>query len=151
MTAPVTVESMVDFKRYKHGRKQLCTIMERPKEPEGRLPRITRLMALAIRLDGLLRAGLVSDQAQVARLGHVSRARMTQIMNLLYLAPDIQEHILFLPALRSGREPLRLALVQPLTQEWDWTKQRQLWRALLARAGQFQEISGDCLDRATGC
>jgi hypothetical protein len=79
--------------------------MERPKEPQGRLPRLTRLMALAIRFDGLLRAGLVSDQAQLARLGHVSRARMTQIMNLLYVAPDIQEHILFLPAVRSGREP----------------------------------------------
>jgi hypothetical protein len=107
-------------------------------------------MALAIRFDGLLSSGLVSDQAQLARLGHVSRARITQIMNLLYLAPDIQEHILFLPAVRGGREPVRLAQVQPLTQEWDWTEQRQLWQALLARAGQFQEISGTCLDVSAG-
>src|SRR3712207_3152134 len=34
---------------------------------------------------------------KVARLGHVTRARVTQIMNLLNLAPDIQEAILFLP------------------------------------------------------
>jgi hypothetical protein len=150
MTVPRTVESKVDFKRYKHGRKQLCTIMDRPQEAAGRLPRITRLMALAIRFDGLLRAGLVSDQAQLARLGHVSRARMTQIMNLLYLAPDIQEDILFLPAVRGGRDHVRLAQLQPITQQWNWQKQRQLWQALLARAGQFQELSGNCLEVSAG-
>jgi len=44
------------------------------------------LLALAIRLDQLIRDGVVADQAELARLGHVSRARLTQIMNLLYLA-----------------------------------------------------------------
>jgi len=79
MTSSRFVEATVDFRRFPHGRKQLCTVWNRPEKPEGRLPRITRLMALAIRFDGLLRAGLVADQAQLARLGHVSRARMTQV------------------------------------------------------------------------
>ena len=60
-----------------------------------RLPRIARLMALAIKFDGMLREGVVTDYADLARLGSVTRARMTQIMNLLNLAPDIQEQMIF--------------------------------------------------------
>ncbi len=60
----------------------------------------------------MIRYNAVTDQAELARLGHVSRARLTQIMNLLYLAPDLQEKLLFLPTFeratrsrnsRSGR------------------------------------------------
>ena len=60
------------------------------------IPRIARLMALAIRFEGLLQSGAVRDYAELARLGRVTRARMTQIMKLLQLAPDIQEQLLFL-------------------------------------------------------
>lgn len=42
------------------------------------------------------------DYADLARLGHVTRPRLTQIMELFLLAPDIQEEILFLPAVTSG-------------------------------------------------
>ncbi len=49
----------------------------------------------------LIREGVVTDYAELARLGHVTRARVTQIMNLLHLAPDIQETLLFLPAGRA--------------------------------------------------
>ena len=79
-----------------------------PVENPGRIPRISRLMALAIRLDGLIRSGVLKDYAVVARLGHVSRARVTQVMNLLHLAPDIQEELLFLPLIKKGKETLRL-------------------------------------------
>ena len=53
-------------------------------------------LALAIRFDQLIRDGVVTDQAELARLGHVSRARLTQIMNLLNLAPDIFEALFIL-------------------------------------------------------
>ena len=66
-------------------------------------PRIARLMALAIRLDGLIREQTLPNYAAVARRGRVTRARMTQIMKLLHLAPDLQEHILFLPPSRASR------------------------------------------------
>lgn len=59
-----------------------------------RIPRITRLMALAIKFQGMVDQGAVRDYADLARLGYVTRARLTQIMNLLLLAPDIQEAIL---------------------------------------------------------
>jgi hypothetical protein len=87
-------------------------------------------MALAIRFDGLVRSGAVKDYAELAGLGHVSRARISQIMNLLLLAPDIQEQILFLPRTRHGRDPLRLALLQPLALTPDWGRQRRLWKDL---------------------
>lgn len=61
-----------------------------PERPKGRLPRITRYMALAIYYEDLIRQGYVHDYAEIALLGRVSRARVTQIMNLRLLAPDIQ-------------------------------------------------------------
>lgn len=61
-------------------------------------------MALAIRFEQLGHDGVVADYAELARLGRVTRARMTQIMNLLGLAPDIQEAILFLPAVERGKD-----------------------------------------------
>ena len=59
-----------------------------------RIPRITRLMALAIKFQEMVDRGEVRDYADLARLGYVSRARLTQIMNLLLLAPDLQEVLL---------------------------------------------------------
>jgi hypothetical protein len=66
------------------------------------VPRISRLMALAIWMQELVNRGEVADYAELARLAHVSRARITQIMNLTLLAPDIQEAILFLPRSNGG-------------------------------------------------
>jgi len=59
-----------------------------------RIPRITRLMALAVKFQEMIDRGEVKDYADLARLGFVTRARVTQIMNLTLLAPDIQERIL---------------------------------------------------------
>jgi hypothetical protein len=55
-------------------------------------------MALAHKLDAMVRSGEIRDYAQLARLGHISPARLTQIMALLHLAPAIQEYVLFLSA-----------------------------------------------------
>jgi hypothetical protein len=81
-------------------------------------------MALALRFQGLLQQGLIADYATLARLGHVSRARITQIMNLAVLAPDIQEALLFLPRTERGRDPLHLRHLQPLTRIADWGEAR---------------------------
>ena len=91
------------------------------------IPRIARLLALAIRIDGLVREQTVPDYAAVARLGRVTRARMTQIMKLLNLAPDIQEEILFMPS-PSG---LTERTLRPIVQQIDWDQQRGLFRELL--------------------
>jgi hypothetical protein len=90
----------------------------------GRIPRVAKLMALAIRFEGLIRDGVVKDQAELARLGHVTRARLSQIMGLLSLAPDIQEAILWLPAVQSGRQAVTERDLRPIAGELDWGRQR---------------------------
>jgi len=89
-----------------------------------------RLMALAIRFDQLILNGVVADQAELARLGHVTRARLTQIMNLLALAPDIQEALLYLPRIEHGDPAIHERHLRPIAEISDWRKQRQLWTNL---------------------
>jgi len=93
----------------------------------GSIPRIARLMALAIRFDGLLREETIRDYAELARLGRVTRARVTQIMQLLNLAPDIQEQLLFLPSVMRLNERNLRHLVKRI----DWGEQRRLFRKLV--------------------
>lgn len=99
--------------------------------PTGSVPRISRLMALAIRFDDLVRSGEMADFAEIAELGHVTRARVSQIVNLLNLAPDIQEAILFLPRVAGERETVSEREVRTIAAEADWGKQRETWRALI--------------------
>jgi len=135
----LTIQREVHFGRGRNCRK---VIHEGPPPepkptPTGRIPRISRLMALALHFDRLIKAGEIADQAEIARLGHVSRARVTQIMNLRQLAPDIQEDILFLPRTTKGRDPIRERMVRPIAAVLDWRKQRRMW-AELAPASRDQ-------------
>lgn len=127
----ITVESKVHFSRGKRSKKTL-QIGEKTPDPPGRVPRVTKLMALAIRFDQLIREGVVADYAELARLGHVSRARMTQITNLLCLAPDIQEALLFLPRVSSGKDPVTEREMRRIVAAADWRNQRKSWMSLLA-------------------
>jgi hypothetical protein len=112
------------FRGHEAGRKPAPEVAM----PTGRVPRVTRLLALAHRFEKLIRAGEVRDYAELARLGHVTRARLTQIMNLLSLAPDIQEKILFLPAVETGEDPIHERRLRPLMAALDWNQQRRAWR-----------------------
>ena len=114
-----------------------------PSPPLGRVPRVSRLMALALRCDQLVRAGAIPNYAALAQLGCVSRARISQILNLLLLAPDIQEELLFLPRTERGRDPIHLRQLQPVAALWDWQRQRTQWRALQAdRANGSRQARG---------
>jgi|SRR5713101_3823600 len=101
---------------------------------EIRLPRLTRLLALAVKCDGLVRSGAIPDYAELARRGWVTRARITQIMNLLHLAAPIQEEILHWPAGTSARDPVSERALRRLTRIPSWSKQLALWRQLLPAA-----------------
>ncbi len=95
-----------------------------------RLPRIARLMALAIKIQTSIDCGEFRDYAEVAGLGHVTRARMTQIMNLLNLAPDIQEAILFEAGDATKRGFSHERAVREICREVSWANQRRLWAGL---------------------
>jgi hypothetical protein len=81
-----------------------------------------------------LRDGVVANYAELARLGHVNRARMTQIMSLLQLAPDIQDELLFLPPVTSGKDPITERDLRPIVAELDWREQRRMWGLLQPRS-----------------
>jgi hypothetical protein len=93
-------------------------------------------MALAIKIDGLIASGAMTDQAEVARAGCITRARATQIMNLLHLAPDIQEAILDMPPVSEGRDPVAERDLRPIAAETEWGRQREMWRAMRSSNGQ---------------
>ena len=132
MSTTLTIELPVHFRRCGHGsRKELRPGVEATPGPPGRVPRVARLMALALRLEELVRSGQVGSYSALASLGQVTRARVSQILNLLYLAPDIQEALLFLPPTPRGRDPIILADLMPIAATLDWRKQRRLWRQLL--------------------
>src|SRR5262249_50668165 len=131
MNGALILEGSIHFARQGRGARKELLSGPAPAAPQpGRAPRVVRLMALAIRLDGLVRSGAVADYAELARLGHVTRARISQIMNLLLLAPDIQEALLFLPKIESGKAPILLFQLQPIAATADWKKQRKKWAEL---------------------
>jgi hypothetical protein len=98
-------------------------------EPQGRAPRIARLLALAHKLDAMVRSGEIAKYVQLARLGHISPARLTQIMVQLHLAPAIQEYVLFLSA-ADARFVTELGLRQ-IAREPRWDRQRELFEQSL--------------------
>jgi hypothetical protein len=125
-----TVEYDVHFGVRQRGRKEIREGEEPkpPQVPKGRVPRISKLMALAIRFEKLIEEGDVESFAQLARLGHVSRARITQIMDLRLLAPDIQEDVLRLPRVCSGQNALTEKDLRRICGELLWNRQREMWK-----------------------
>ena len=97
-----------------------------------RVPRVARLMALAIRFDQMIRDGVVADQAELARLGQVTRARVTQIMDLLNLAPQIQEELL--QARESSLHSLSERRLRPVSSIICWRGQLKEWNSLQSEA-----------------
>lgn len=128
----LTLDCTVHFKRGNAGRKEIDIGEGAPEVPvtSGNIPRVTRLMALAIKLDRLVAQGEVIDYADLARLGHVTRARITQIMSLLLLAPDIQEAVLFLPRTLKGRDRIQERDLRPIAVVPQWNRQRKMWNKL---------------------
>jgi hypothetical protein len=98
----------------------------------GRLPQVTRVLALAIHLDNMIRAGDAKDYADIGRLSCLCRERVSQIMRLNYLAPDIQVELLYLPPVPTGRYPISETAVRRIASLLSWDEQRREWKRLKA-------------------
>jgi hypothetical protein len=116
--------------------------VERTAPPKARIleaaesgrPRITQLLALALRLEQLLTNGTARDYADLAQLGGVSRARITQILNLRNLAPAIQEEILSLHG--DGPKTLTEGVLRRVSATLDWRRQIKLFEMLRGAPAQ---------------
>jgi hypothetical protein len=98
----------------------------------GRVPRVSRLMALALKFQGLLSESTVRNHAELAELGHVSRTRVCQILMLTNLAPAIQEALLFLPKTLNGPDRITENRLRGIASLIDWNAQIRLFRSRLA-------------------
>ena len=135
MQEPTTVKSLskIPFQTTigGRGRKQIGAPKPKKSNAPAKLPHITKLMALAIRLEHLLATGQVKDQAEIARTAGITRARVTQIINLTQLAPDIQEAILNLEPTTDHVPRFREREVRTIAILPNWEKQRLLWKRLV--------------------
>jgi hypothetical protein len=102
-------------------------------EVAERVPRVARLMALALKFEQMIRQAVVPDYAVLAAVGRVSRARVSQIMNLLNLAPDIQEQILFLGREAADRCGICEQAIRRMSALLLWNEQRTYWAALTSK------------------
>jgi len=91
--------------------------------------RVARLLALAHDIEARIEAGEFRDYADVARAHGLTRARLTQVMNLLLLAPPIQEDVLHLEVL-PGREPISERDLRRVLRSLVWDDQIAAWRAI---------------------
>ena len=132
MSAKLTINRSFHVKTRRNGSKRLED-GKAPSVPEGRIPRIARLLALAHRCYALVRDGVILNQSELAHYGQISTTRMSQIMWLDNLAPDIQEQILNLPPTTQGRDAILECEVRPIAKTHDWEQQRSMWAALLQR------------------
>ena len=132
MSKPVSVDFQFSIKQRGRGAKKRivegAAQSDESKPALERIPRIARYMALAIHFEDLIRQGVVTDYADLARLGHVTRARVTQIMNLRLLAPEIQEELLLGEKNCDDRTPIQLKSLQFIATVFSWRTQRQLWK-----------------------
>jgi hypothetical protein len=100
-------------------------------EPVGRAPRIARLVALAHKLEDMIQSGAVADYKDLARRVQVSPSRIGQIVLLAYLAPEIQEYILFLSAEYAGL--ITELQLRNIARELPWERQGQMFIELVSR------------------
>ena len=128
MNGPLSIKRKVEFRRKSIDQ---SVRLEPRVVLQGRIPRVTKLLALAHRFEQLLRDGAVKDYAELARLGQVTRARITQIMNLLNLAPEIQEQIFLLPPVIIGRDRVSERQLRDLSRTLNWSSQIHGWENLV--------------------
>ena len=100
----------------------------------GRTPRVARLLAFAHEIDRRVYAGELSDLAHAARAFGLTRARVTQVVNLLLVAPEIQASILEMLLAANGRDAVTERMLRPLLAEPVWQRQIAMWNEIKGRA-----------------
>jgi hypothetical protein len=111
--------------RVQHGRRKRLDVAPLP-SPVTRPARVALMLALAHKVQEAIDAGKVADRADVARRLGFTRARITHLLDLLLLAPDLQENVLGLVAV-DGQEPMSERTLRAVARGGTWVQQRGLW------------------------
>ncbi len=98
-------------------------------EPVRRPAKVAQQLALAHHLQAAIDRGELADRAALARTLGFTRARITQLMELLLLAADLQEQVLKLEAV-DGVEPMSERTLRAVAQAGLWPEQREAWTRL---------------------
>jgi len=128
-TDTIQMSFKVKLKSGRRGQKRVvkASAKDDASVPTGRVPRISRLMALAIHYDRLLTEGHVRSHHELSRLTGMDRSQLSRILNLRLLAPAIQEKLLFLPEITSGNDDIHLADMAKIWRERDWGQQWEIF------------------------
>lgn len=97
-----------------------------PPAPARRPAKVARMLALAHHVQWAIDRGEVADAATVARRLGVTRARVSQLLDLCPLAPEIQEGLLWLDAV-DGAEPMAERALRGVVRAGRWERQRAGW------------------------
>jgi hypothetical protein len=119
--------------RVQHGRHK--RFAEASPTPVHRPARVALMLALAHKLQESIDAGVVKDRAEAARRLGVTRARLTHMLDLLLLAPDLQEQVLFVDAV-DGVQPLSERTLRRVARAGTWGEQRSMWTIASANTNE---------------
>jgi ParB-like chromosome segregation protein Spo0J len=109
-----------------HGKR---FVVEAPPGPVRRPARVAVMLALANKIQQAIDGEAVRDRAEIARRLGFTRARITHLLDLTLLAPDVQEQVLFLEAV-DGVQPLSERSLRAIAHAGSWTEQRRAWTNL---------------------
>ena len=123
---PIVFADALHRVQRRHGKR---FVAKAPPGPVRRPARVAVMLALAHKIDAAIGDGHLRDQAEVARRLGFTRARLSHLLNLRLLAPDVQEQVLALEAV-DGVEPLTERSLRMVSQVPSWMDQRQRWAGL---------------------
>ncbi len=104
--------------------------LPKKKEDPGMVPTVSRMMALAIFYEQLIKEGKIKSVSDIGRLENITQQRVSQVMSLLLLNPRLQEKILTIPRqyLKSCRISTEKAI--NIAREIDFDRQEEMYKEL---------------------
>jgi len=111
-----------------------------PDRKRGRPLRAARMLAMAHEIERLIAAGAFADRADAARKLGFTRARISQLLDLTLLAPDLQERLLTMETM-EGADPITEHGLRMVVAHSLWQEQREAWASITAKMPLCPEAS----------
>ncbi|MCU0657350.1 MAG: hypothetical protein MUF64_19450 [Polyangiaceae bacterium] len=103
-----------------------------PERNRSRPLRVARMLAMAHEIERLIAEGAFTDRADAARKLGFTRARISQLLDLTLLAPDLQERLLMMET-TAGADPITEHKLRCVVAQASWQEQREAWASVMAK------------------